>query len=319
MAKRNEMKRAEPNQRQYQGALLGLAVGDALGAPVKFRTKGAEAPVKDMTDGGPLRVQLGEWTDETATALCLAASLIENNAFDPQDQLDRYSRWRRNGYLSATGQAIDISATMKGALEKFESTGEPYCGGTSREWADNDAISRIAPVPMLWLNSPKEAMEMARESAKTTHGAKDALDAAAYMTGIMIGVLRGDPKDKIVSDFYSPFSDDWDEYSFGDEVAKIVNGSFRKDIPHNIVGDGFAPDTLEAALWAFYRSNDFETGAILAINLGGDSDSTGAVYGQIAGAYYGVQAIPMRWREKIMKRDVIVAIADKLWNLAKAR
>lgn len=208
---------------------------------------------------------------------------------------------------------------MKAALDKFEATGEPYCGGTGKEWADNDAISRLAPVAMLWAQNPNEAMEMAIESAKATHGAKEVLDAAAYMTGILTGILRGDSKEKIVSDFYSPLGDDWDEYSFGDEVAKIVNGSYRKDIPHDIVGDGFAPDTLEAALWAFYRSNDFETGAILAVNLGGDADSTGAVYGQIAGAYYGVQAIPIRWREKVMKREIIVAIADKLWNLAKDR
>jgi ADP-ribosylglycohydrolase len=319
MARRNELQRATLKQQQYQGALLGLAVGDALGAPVKFRTKGTQAPVKDMIEGGPLRTQLGEWTDETATALCLAASLIENNASDPQDQLDRYNKWRRNGYLSAAGQAIDISATMKAALDKFEETGEAYCGGTGKEWADNDAISRIAPVAMLWAQNPKEAIDMAIESAKTTHAAKEALDAATYLAGILVGILRGDAKDKIVSDFYSPFGDDWDEYSFGDEVAKIMNGSYRKDMPHDIIGDGFAPDTLEAALWAFHRSNDFEQGAILAINLGGDSDSTGAVYGQIAGAYYGVQAIPLRWREKIMKREIIVGIADKLWNLAKDR
>jgi ADP-ribosyl-[dinitrogen reductase] hydrolase len=319
MAKFKEIPRADLKQHQYQGALLGLAVGDAMGAPVKFRTKGAEALVKDMTEGGPLNVRMGEWTDETATALCLAASLIDSNASDPQDQLDRYNKWRRNGYLSATGQAIDVSATMRTALDKFEATGEAYCGGTSKEWADNDAICRIAPIAMLWAQDPKEAIEMAVESARTTHAAKEALDSAALLTGMLVGILRGDKKEKILTDFYSPFGDDWGDFSFCDEVAEVTGGSFRKDKPTDISGDGFAPETLEAALWAFYRSNDFEQGTILAINLGGDSDSTGAVYGQLAGAYYGVQAIPIRWREKIMKRELIVGIADKLWNLAKNR
>ena len=122
MAKKMEMPNVQLKQAQYQGALLGLAVGDALGAPLKFRARGSAPAVKDMITGGPLDVELGEWTDDTSTALCLAASLIEKNGFDAFDQLTRYNRWRREGYLSSNGAAFDMSATMKMALDKFQQT-----------------------------------------------------------------------------------------------------------------------------------------------------------------------------------------------------
>jgi ADP-ribosyl-[dinitrogen reductase] hydrolase len=314
-----DVPRVELKQQQYQGALLGLAVGDALGAPLKFRERGSMPVEHEMINGGPLSTNAGEWTDDTSTALCLAASMIEKNKFDAYDQLSRYQRWKNTGYLSSTGQCFDMSATMRAALEKFEQTGSLECGGDTRDWADNDAISRLAAIPMFYAQNPKEAIECAIESAKTTHGAKEALDSAAFLSGLIVGILRGDSKAKVLSDMYSPFGDDWGDFNFRDEVAQVVGGSFRRDTPGTISGSGFVAETLEAALWAFYRSNDFESGAVLAVNLGGDADSTGAVYGQIAGAYYGVQAIPKRWREKIVMRDVIIALADRLWKAAAAR
>jgi ADP-ribosylglycohydrolase len=319
MRAKSEILRVELQRAQYQGALLGLAVGDALGAPLKFRPRGEDGAVKEMTSGGPLNVQEGEWTDDTSTALCLAASLIDNKDFDASDLLFRLNKWRREGYLSSIGMAFDVSATMKTALDKYEETKATECGGTSREWADNDAISRLAPVPMFYANEPNKAIDFAIESAKTTHGARECIDACAYMSAIIVGILRGDSKEKVLSDLYSPFGDDWTDYNFCDDIASVASGSFKKNAPPNVTGSGFVGDTLESALWAFYRTNDFETGAVLAVNLGGDADSTGAVYGQIAGAYYGVGAIPQRWRDKIAQKNLIVALADKLWECAKAR
>lgn len=316
MARNREILPVELKQAQYQGALLGLAVGDALGAPLKFKDRNTPA-VKDMTTGGPLHLGIGTWTDDTSMALCLAASLIEKGKFDAFDQLTRYNKWRRDGYLSSIGMCIDLSSTMRAALDKFEETQALECGEKTREWADNDVISRLAPIPMLYASKPNEAIEYSRASAKTTHGAIQALDAATYMGAILTGILRGDSKEKVLSELYNPFGDDWTDHSFCDEIAQLATGSFHADTPQAITGDGFVGETLEAALWAFYRSNDFETGAILAVNLGGDADTTGAVYGQLAGAYYGVNAIPKRWRDAVVQKDLIVALADRLWQAAK--
>ncbi len=106
----------------YRGCLLGLAVGDALGTTLEFRRPGTFEPIINMVGGGPFRLQPGQWTDDTSMALCLAESLIECKGFDPVDQLRRYCRWHREGYLSSTGICFDIGGTTRAALERFEQT-----------------------------------------------------------------------------------------------------------------------------------------------------------------------------------------------------
>lgn len=115
---------------RYRGALLGLAAGDALGTTVEFSPPGTFPPVTEIVGGGPFHLEPGQWTDDTSMALCLADSLIEKRAFDPIDQLERYVRWYREGYLSSRGACFDIGATVRGALVRFEKTREPYCGST---------------------------------------------------------------------------------------------------------------------------------------------------------------------------------------------
>src|SRR5436309_15906657 len=113
---------------RFRGCLLGLACGDAVGTAVEFAPPGSFPPVEDMVGGGPFRLEAGEWTDDTAMALCLATSLLEKEGFDPVDQLQRYVRWWREGYLSSNGRCFDIGNTVRAALRRFEQTGEPYCG-----------------------------------------------------------------------------------------------------------------------------------------------------------------------------------------------
>src|SRR5262245_49481141 len=115
---------------RFRGCLLGLACGDAVGTTVEFTRPGSFPPLEDMVGGGPFRLKPGEWTDDTAMALCLATSLTEKGAFDPLDQMQRYVRWWRQGYLSCTGSCFDIGNTVRAALQRFETTGEPYCGST---------------------------------------------------------------------------------------------------------------------------------------------------------------------------------------------
>ena len=115
---------------RYRGALLGLAGGDALGTALEFKAPGTFKPVTDMSGGGPLGLQAGQWTDDTAMALCLAESLIEKRSFDPKDQMDRYCRWWKEGYLSCTGTCFDIGITVRKSLESYLCTGEPFAGST---------------------------------------------------------------------------------------------------------------------------------------------------------------------------------------------
>ena len=124
---------------RYRGSLLGLAVGDALGTTLEFKSPGTFTPIKDMVGGGPFNLEPGEWTDDTSMALCLAESLIEKEKFDPIDQMQRYLKWYREGHLSSNGKCFDIGNTVHNALIKFEKTKDPYCGSEDPKFAGNDA------------------------------------------------------------------------------------------------------------------------------------------------------------------------------------
>jgi ADP-ribosyl-[dinitrogen reductase] hydrolase len=295
---------------RYLGCLMGLAVGDALGTTLEFRPPGSFEPISDIVGGGPFRLRPGEWTDDTSMALCLAASLVEKG-FDPADQMQRYLRWYREGYMSSNGRCFDIGNTTREALTRFEKTGNPFSGSTYIRSAGNGSIMRLAAVPLYFADNPKEAIEKSAGSSLTTHGARVAVDACRYLGALIVGAVQGVDKNELLSEHYCPAPGYWDEFPLDPAIAEIASGSFKLKNPPAIRGTGYAVHSLEAALWAFYRSDSFRDGALLAVNLGDDADTTGAVFGQIAGAYYGLNGIPEGWREKIAKRELIEGLARR--------
>ena len=116
-------------------------------------------------------------------ALCLAESLIECGGFDPVDQLTRYVRWMREGYHSSNGVCFDVGGTVYAALARFEQCGEPWSGSTDERSAGNGSIMRLAPVPLFFAHAPEIAIARRADSSRTTHGAKEAIDACRYMAG----------------------------------------------------------------------------------------------------------------------------------------
>jgi ADP-ribosylglycohydrolase len=299
----------------FRGSLVGLAVGDAMGAAIEFCDPGTFAPVTEYRGGGPFDLEPGQWTDDTSMALCLAESLCEKNGFDPVDQLQRYVLWFREGHLSSTGFCFDIGGTTQAALQRFEKTREPWCGPTDPRSAGNGSIMRLAPVPLFFSRDPVRAMDLAADSSRTTHGARTALDACRYMAGIIAGAVRGDHKDILLSAHYTPAPGYWDAHPLHPEIDEIARGSFKTRIPPEIKGSGYVVKSLEAALWALYRTATFEEGLLLAVNLGDDADTTGAVYGQIAGAIYGEAGIPQLWRDLLTHRELVEGFADRLWEM----
>lgn len=297
---------------RFRGSMIGLAVGDALGVPLEFRSPGTFKPVSDMIGGGSFDLKPGEWTDDTSTALCLAESLIKKNGFDSLDQMERYRKWYRGGYLSVNGRCFDIGNTTREALELFEETGKPYCGPDYERSAGNGSIMRLAPIPLFYYRKPKIAIELAGESSRTTHQHPLTIDACRYMAGVIIGALKGISKEEILSKRYCPIPGYWEGNKLSFEIDEVACGSFKEKNPPEIRGSGFVVKSLEAALWAFYNSEDFQEGCLKAVNLGEDADTTGAVYGQIAGAFYGENGIPDGWIKKLAKYNLISDLADKL-------
>ena len=304
---------------KYRGALLGLAVGDALGTTVEFSPPGTFTPVIDMIGGGPFHLKAGEWTDDTSMALCLAESLIERCGFDAKDQMERYCRWHEHGYLSSNGRCFDIGVTVRSALAAYRRTDNPYSGSESPSTAGNGSLMRLAPVPLFFASNPKQAIRYAGESSRTTHGTRAGVDACRYFAGLIIGALQGRQKSELVSPYF--FSGDepdyWQKNPLDPKIAAIAAGSFKTKEPPEIKGTGYVVESMEAALWAFDRSESFREGALLAVNLGNDADTTGAIYGQLAGAFYGAERIPADWKTKLARGDFIAEKADRLYDLAK--
>jgi ADP-ribosylglycohydrolase len=296
---------------RWRGALLGLAVGDALGTTLEFRRPGTFEPLTDMVGGGPFGLAAGEWTDDTSMALCLAESLVERGGFDAHDQMQRYVRWFREGHFSVTGRCFDIGITTARALTSFEATGEPMSGSTDASAAGNGSIMRLAPVPLAFAHDPVLAIHLAGESSRTTHGAATCVSACRYLAAVTIGALHGVDKATILGAHYSPVPETWRDEPLAPAVTAVAAGSFKGE-PTEVRGTGYAVDSLEAALWAFHTTGSFEEGALAAVNLGDDADTTGAVYGQLAGAYYGVGGIPARWLEVLALRADIERLADGL-------
>ena len=304
---------------RFRGALLGLAVGDALGTTVEFKPPGTFAPVTDMVGGGPFGLPAGAWTDDTSMALCLAESLVECRGFDPIDQLERYLRWYRDGYLSSTGSCFDIGGATRAALERFEATREPYPGDADPDAAGNGPLMKLAPVALAFAREPELAIAHAAGSAHTTHGAPQAADASRYFAGLLVGALRGEPVEALLDDGpFEPVSGLWVREPLQPEVAAVAAGSFHAKAPPAIRGGGYVVEALEAALWALASTDRFEDGVLAAVNLGDDADTTAAIYGQLAGAAYGSGAIPERWRERVVMGERIVELADELFELATA-
>ena len=291
-------------EQRYQGCLLGLAAGDALGTTLEFSEPGSFVPITDMTGGGPFNLKPGQWTDDTSMALCLAYSLLECRGFNPDDQMRRYLDWRNNGYLSSTGRCFDIGVTVSEALSRYLRSGDPFSGSTNPFSAGNGSLMRLAPVAMFYDPDLEALLHYAGESSRTTHGARECIDACRYFAALLHLCFSGSGKEQILAcDLYTPVTG---------KVRTIAAGDYRQKPQEAIRGTGYVIDCLEAALWCFDHTDSYRDAVLAAANFGQDADTTAAVCGQIAGAYYGIGAIPPEWRNRITLHHEILSIADRL-------
>jgi len=278
---------------RFQGCLLGLAAGDAVGTTVEFKPR------------GPFRLPPGAWTDDTSMALCLAESLVEKGGFDARDQMERYLRWYREGYLSSTGVCFDIGNTVRAALHRFEATGAPFSGATDPYSAGNGSIMRLAPIPLFFYPDQDKIWRYAAESSRTTHGALEGLDACRLLGDMLFRALGGAAKEAILlgtdpARLEAP------------KIQALARGGYRAKKRDAIKGGGYVVESLEAALWCFWQTDNFRDAILLAANLGDDADTTAAICGQAAGALYGVGGIPAEWLVKLVMRMEIEALASAL-------
>ncbi|WP_417223242.1 ADP-ribosylglycohydrolase family protein [Amphritea sp.] len=301
-----------PTLDKLRGMLVGLAVGDALGAAVEFMPRGSFKPVDDYRAGGPHNLDAGYWTDDTSMALCSGASLIQCNTHDPDDQMRRYQRWYREGYMSSTGHCFDIGHQTRKAIQRYEQSGIALHSGVHPDDTDsagNGALMRLAPVAMKYHASLDQAIDAAADNAALTHTEPRCIDANRVFTFLLLRALKSTDKAQVLSPeaVTEYFADTLDV-----EVNHVAQGSYNQLTESQVESSGYVVTSLEAALWAFYHASSFEEGAKLAVNLGDDADTIGAIYGQIAGAFWGYSAIPARWINELHDLSRLVTVADLL-------
>ncbi|CAF4415365.1 unnamed protein product, partial [Rotaria magnacalcarata] len=270
-------------------------------------------------------------------ALCLANSLVCRKDFVPYDQLVRYKWWYKNGYMSSTGRCFDIGAATSQSLHEFEyrqqifarsynipidqldflsdtqilSKFDVYC--SEHGVAGNGALMRLAPVPLFFYKYPVQAVEFSGISGKITHGDQKAYDACRYYGALIVAALNGETKKQLLDEeFYLRHKEWFNNKTLHPEVMRIAKGSYKKKggYKDGIRGKGFIINALEAALWAFWSDeNSFKKGALNAVNLGDDTDTTAAIYGQLAGAYYTYENLPAEWIKHVYAHDFITCLS----------
>ncbi len=289
-----------------RGALLGLAVGDAVGTTLEFSTRDSYPPLTDMVGGGPFGLKPGQWTDDTSMALALADSLVTCGRLDTFDLAERFVSWMRDGEYSATGTCFDIGNATRDALLGYLRDGEPLAGSTDPHSAGNGSLMRLAPVAIRGLRTEEGDMRAAaRLQSRVTHGAIACLDACESWALALRSAMEGAGFDDACAAAARVSPDD-------PAVAAVLRGDWRDKSREAIASSGYVVHSLEASFWCVSQGGSFADMVLRAANLGDDADTTAAITGQLAGALHGASGIPTEWLEKLAWRERIIELADGL-------
>ncbi|KAA8997685.1 ADP-ribosylglycohydrolase family protein [Affinibrenneria salicis] len=289
-----------------KGALVGLAAADAVGTTLEFRQRD-EAHVDDMVGGGPFNLKAGEWTDDTSMALCLAETYIHARYLDLTGYRNRLVNWYRHGVNSSNGVCFDIGNATHYALEQYLSQGPEWFGNSAPSTAGNAAIIRLAPAAIFQRHSLLRTCSDAEWQGMATHGAIESRDCSRLLGMILHRLLNGSDKEEALAAHMC---------CFNARTMLINAGEYKRKTREQICSSGYVIDTLEAALWAVWRTDNFRDAVLLAANLADDADSVAATAGQIAGALYGYSSIPAAWRDKLVEQDRTRLMAEDLYRLA---
>ena len=308
----------------YDG-IIGLATGDALGVPVEFETRKniMKSSVTTMLGYGTHYQPAGTWSDDTSMTLALLDSIARNHGIDYKDIMDRFSEWLLYGEYTATGEVFDVGNTTSRAIMNYGHGINPIeCGGKSEYENGNGSLMRILPIAYYIKQQagiPIESqMEIIHNVSSLTHGHRISLAACGIYITIALELLSGGIllntgiSNGIEKAFQYYYRQGWNEISVYSRVKNLT--SFVILSEREINSSGYVVDTLEAAIWCLLTTNSYKEGVLKAVNLGDDTDTTGAVAGGLAGIYYGAKNIPQDWLGTILKRNYIKSLCDNLEN-----
>ena len=295
-----------------RGALVGLAVGDAVGTTNEFKVASTFKPITDMVGGGPFLLKPGQWTDDTSMALCLADSLLAKGHYDSFDVMERYQRWFSKGYRSSTDRCFDIGGQVRAALFDFEHEQRVPVTAERSNRAGNGAIMRLAPVVIAGFEHReiREIVVTAGLSARETHYSVEAEAATEVFAALLVGALLGWAPEHIINVGWASTGPAFDEMA-----ARVISTDPAERASWESETSGYIVHGLRLAVHGLLDFPSFKDATLAIANMGGDSDTNAAIYGQLGGAFYGVEPIPASWRSTLHQGEEIDALARALVDL----
>ncbi len=277
----------QTNLNKYIGCIVGCAIGDAYGMPYEFRTRGTFKTTGEMIAGGAFNLPKGYYTDDASQVLCLANSLIENDGvLVKEDLMKKLRDWYIDGYMSSTGKFIDVGNQTRIVLDQFDYDGT-YVLMDDDSQSGNGSLMRIAPIPLVFSleNIPSNALK----SSYVTHASEKSITCCINYSILIKHALNGWSKDEIKE--YSKFD--------------LKDGQFKSN--------GYVVDSYNTALYSFFNTDSFEDCIIMATEFGSDADTNACIAGMLAGAYYGIENIPEKWKKDLKDYDLFVKTAEQLY------
>lgn len=303
---------------EIKNGVIGFAIGDALGVPAEFksRTELKLNPIIDMIGDGTYNVPAGTWSDDTSMTLATIDAIISTKTIDVNTMASKFLDWFRNAEYTATNEVFDIGRTTLQALAKYEMNLEDASScGANNEWSNgNGSLMRMLPIAYYiyykHITNNEEIYNIVKQVSSITHAHEVSILGCYIYVRYVLELLDGIDKIKAYKDIqqldYGMFSS-----STIDKYSKILQKNIQNVDEENISSNGYVVSTLEATLWLFLNSNDYNTTILKSVNLGEDTDTVAACTGGILGIYYGIESIKDTWKQYLKKYDYIVNLCDK--------
>ena len=303
---------------KIKSALFGVAVGDALGVPVEFKSREriAKNPVSDMMGFDTYYMPPGTWSDDSSLTFCLAEALTHD--FDINVIANNFVKWLYENYWTPHGKVFDIGIATKHAIAQIATGTEPqHAGGKDERSNGNGSLMRILPLLFYIHDKPiDERFEITKQVSSITHGhIRSVISCFIYLEFAKM-LLEG--KEKFEA--YKTLQTDMYNFLAGKSISHSEISLFHRllqdNIYHltedNISGSGYVLHTLEASIWCLLTTGNYKDAVLKAVNLGEDTDTTGAVTGGLAGLLYGFECIPHQWLTSLARYEDIMDLTERL-------